>query len=153
MSLFAAFSKNNSTIINGQILSSKVDMDNEKITRLADPTVNSDAVTKYYCDQNVSGFSTITVTLTSTSWTMILLNTSGSYDIIISNIIADGPCGKFTILKSGASRNASIQRWGSCSGTTTNERLEMRWLPNSGIELRKNGVNYDGTYRIRYTSS
>lgn len=149
--MFASFSKNNSIIKDGQILSSKIDMDGEKITSVADPTANQDAVTKFYCDQNsANGIPTITITLSGTSWTQILLEQLGTFDIIISNVIVGGPCGKFTIMKSEASRNASIQRWGSSAGSTTFERLEMRWLPNSGIELRKNGVNYNGNYRLRY---
>lgn len=149
--MFASFSKNNSIIKDGQILSSKIDMDGEKITSVADPTANQDAVTKLYCDLNSSsGIPTLTVTLTGTSWTQVLLDQFGTFDIIISNVVTGGPCGKFTLMKSEASRNASNQRWGSSAGSTTFERLEMRWLPNIGIELRKNGVNYDGSYRLRY---
>jgi hypothetical protein len=33
---------------------------------------------------------------------------------------------------------------------TTEERIELRWLPNSGIEVRKNKTGYDGTYTIKY---
>lgn len=151
MSLFAAFSKNNSIIQNGQIMSSKIDMDSERITSLADPIAGSDAVSKTYCDLNsANGIPTISVSLTSNSWTMILMDTIGTFDILISNVVSGGPCAKFTIAKNNPSRNASIQRWNSCSGNTTNERLELRWLPSTGIEIRKNGVNYDGSYKIRY---
>jgi hypothetical protein len=148
-----ALNKGNNIILNGQVLSSKIDMDLERITSLADPIANADAVTKFYCDTNSqNGIPTVTVTLTSNIWNTILMNTSGTFDIIISNVISDGPCAKFTLAKSGPSRNASIQRWNSCSGTTTNERLEMRWPIGSGIELRKNGNGYDGNYKVRYLS-
>jgi hypothetical protein len=148
-----AFSKNNSIIKNGSILSSKIDMDLERITSLADPIADTDGVSKQYCDANSrSGVPTITVTLSGVTWNTVLLNTSGVFDIIISNVVTNGPCAKFTIMKGSPSRNPSIQRWGSNSGNTTNERLEMRWLPNSGIELRKNGNNYDGDYKLRYFS-
>lgn len=148
--MFASFSKNNSIIKDGQILSSKIDMDGEKITSLADPTAGSDAVNKTYCDQNLSGNPIVTITLTGTSWTQVLLDQYGTFDIIVSNIVVGGPCGKFTVMKSESSRNASIQRWGSSAGSNTFERLEMQWPQNSGLELRKNGVNYDGSYRLRY---
>jgi hypothetical protein len=149
--MFASFSKNNSIIKDGQILSSKIDMDGEKITSLADPTANQDAVSKFYCDANSSnGIPTFTITLTGTSWTQVLLDQYGTFDIIVSNVVVGGPCAKFTIMKSEASRNASIQRWGSSAGTNTFERLEMRWLPNNGIEIRKNGSNYNGSYKLRY---
>jgi hypothetical protein len=143
--------KGNNIIINGQVLSSRIDMDSERITSLADPIANSDAVSKFYCDLNsANGIPTITVTLSGISWNTILLNTYGVFDIIISNVIPDGPCAKFTIMKSGPARNASINRWNSSSGTTTNERLEMRWPIGGGIELRKNGNGYDGNYKVRY---
>ena len=147
----ASFSKNNSTIINGQVLSSTVDMGNKKITTVATPTASQDAVNKGYCDQNsANGIPTITVTLTGTNWNIILIDQLGTFDFIISNIVVGGPCGKFTLMKPDASRNASVQRWGSNAGSITFERLEMRWLPNTGIELRKNKVNYNGQYRVRY---
>jgi hypothetical protein len=148
-----AFSKNNSIIKNGQILSSIIDMDTNKITTLGTPTAESDAVTKKYCDDNsLSGIPTITVTLSGTNWNIILAVTFGVFDILVSNVVSGGPCAKFTVMKPEASRNASIQRWGSNAGTTTMERLEMRWSPNTGIELRKNGSGHDGTYKVRYFS-
>ena len=126
-------------------------MDGEKITTLATPTADYDGVNKLYCDQNsANGIPTITVTLTGTSWTQVLLDQFGTFDIIVSNVVVGGPCAKFTIMKSEASRNASIQRWGSSAGSNTFERLEIQWPQNSGIELRKNGGNYDGSYRLRY---
>jgi hypothetical protein len=149
--MFASFSKNNSIIKNGHVLSSKIDMDNEKITSVANPTSDQDACTKFYCDLNsLSGIPIITVTLSGVTWNQVLLDQFGTFDILISNIISGGPCGKFTIMKSEASRNSSIQRWGSSAASTTFERLEMRWPPNSGIELRKNGSNYNGSYKLRY---
>ena len=146
-----ALNKGNNIILNGQVLSSKIDMDNERITSLADPIANSDAVSKFYCDINsANGIPSVIVTLTDITWNTILMNMSGTFDILVSNIIPDGPCAKFTIMKSGPSRNASINRWNSCSGTTSNERLEMRWPINSGIQLRKNGNGYNGNYKVRY---
>lgn len=153
MSLPPAFSKNNSIITNGQILSSKVDMDNEKITTLATPTAGQDAVNKDYCDQNsANGIPIITITLTGTAWNTVLVNTLGVFDILVSNVVVGGPTAKFTIMKSEASRNASIAKWGGTAGTTSLERLEIRWLPSTGIELRKDGAGHDGQYKLRYLS-
>lgn len=134
-------------------MSSTIDMDNQKITSVADPTAVLDAVNKQYCDQNsANGIPTLTVTLTGTNWNIILADTFGVFDIIISNIVVGGPTAKFTIMKPESNRNASVQRWGSNAGTTTFERLEMRWLPSTGIELRKNGNGHDGNYKVRYLS-
>lgn len=146
-------SKNNNIIINGRILSCTVDMGMNRITSLENPIDPYDATPKFYVDAiALNSVPSIEVTLTGTSYTMLTMDTRGTFDIIVANIVPDGPTAKFTITKSGSSRNASIQRWGSCAGTNTFERLEMRWLPEMGIELRKNGPNYDGLYKVRYTS-
>jgi hypothetical protein len=148
-----AFSKNNSTIKRGQILSCIIDMGTNRITDLGNPIATQDATPKFYVDQQVAnGTPTLTITLSGTTWNMFLLDQFGTFDIIVSNIISGGANAKFTVMKPEASRNASIQRWGSNAGSTTFERLEMRWLPNSGIEIRKNGAGHDGQYKLRYFS-
>lgn len=144
-------SKANNMILRGKIMSSIIDMNTNKITTVGTPTAGGDAVNKTYCDQNsLSGLPTITITLTGTTWNTIISNTTGVLDLLVANVVTGGPCAKFSVLKNESTRNASIQRWGSVSGTTTDERLEVRWLADSGLELRKNGANYDGQYKVRY---
>jgi hypothetical protein len=148
-----AFSKNNSTIRRGQLLSCIIDMGTNRITDLGNPIGVQDATPRYYVDQAVAnGTPTVTITLSGTTWNMFILNQTGTFDILVTNIVSGGANAKFTIMKPDASRNASIQRWGSNAGTTTLERLEMQWLPNSGVEIRKNGSGHDGQYKIRYFS-
>lgn len=150
---FPAFSKNNSIIENGRVLSSTIDMDNGVITSIGPPISGGDSVNKTYCDANsIAGIPTISVTLTGTNWNTILNNQLGAFDIMVINSVVGGPTAKFTILKSESNRHASIQRWGSTYGTTSLERLEIRWLPNTGIEMRKNGSGHDGIYKVRYFS-
>lgn len=148
-----AFSKNNSIITGGKILKSTIDMNNGVITSAGTPTVGSDVVNKTYCDINsTKELPTITVGLSGTTWTTILANTTGVFDIMIVNIVTGGATAKFTSSKNVASRQASVNRWGCMPSADGLVRLQMRWLPNSGIEIRKNGTGYDGNYKVIYFS-
>jgi hypothetical protein len=148
-----AYSKNNSTILRGKILSSIVDMNANKITTLGTPTSDYDGVNKIYCDQNsLSGIPTLSVTLTSTNWNIVLANTTGVFDILVVNVVSGGACGRFTVMKNDPSRIGSITRWSSSASVSTFGRLEIRWRSNTGIELRKNNSSHDGLYKIRYLS-
>ena len=150
---FPAFSKTNSIIENGRVLSSTIDMNNNVITNIGTPSAGGDSVNKTYCDANsTAGIPSLNITLTGTNWNTILANTLGSFDILVANSVIGGPTAKFTILKSESTRHASIQRWGATHGTSSLERLEIRWLPGTGIELRKNGTGHDGLYKVRYFS-
>lgn len=145
---------------NSEIRNSSIDMNGGVITSHGTPINGTDVVNKDYvdaavlaggggggCDQpSVSD----TITLTSTNWTTAANVLVGNITITIKNIITNGPSAAFVLCKSEQTRDTSYFRNATCSGLTTNERLEIRWLSNSPIEVRKTGSNYDGTYKVIY---
>ena len=157
MSLLPAFSNTNSRIKNGSIYSSTIDMGTTGgstgvITNHGTPVTGLDVVNKAYCDNNNnSGIPSFNITLSGQTWNNILPTTyEGDITLSVKNSVSNGPSARFSLCKSEASRQASIIRWNSMAGLTTEERLEVRWLANSGIEIRKNGPGYDGSYTIKY---
>ena len=153
MSLLPAFSNTNSRIRNGSIYTTTIDMGNGVITTHGTPVSGLDVVNKDYCDNNNSGSSipSFNITLSGQTWNNILPTTyEGDITLSVKNSVSNGPSARFSLCKSEASRQASIIRWNSMAGLTTEERLEVRWLANSGIEIRKNGPGYDGSYTIKY---
>jgi len=155
MSSIFGFSKSNSKIQNGSIYDSAIDMQNRIITNHGVPTTNNDVVNKFYCDSNSNNvIPSFNITLTSTLWTTdVFLAQEGLFKIIVKNGMSGGPCASFEVAKNHPSRGASIVRYSSGAGLLGEERLEIRWLPNSGIDIRKNGTNYDGTYTITYIAN
>jgi hypothetical protein len=150
MSSTPAFSKNNSIIQRGKILSSTIDMNLNKITTLGTPVVDTDAVTKLYCDQNSSSeILFVNATLSGTNWIEVIPDLIGVYDIFVVGQISGSACAKFTLIKNSQAKQASISRWSSSAGTGL-QRIEIRWLPNNGIEIRKNKIGQDGVYKVRY---
>lgn len=148
------FSKSNSRIENGSLANTSIDMNNKIITTHGTPVSGLDVVNKNYCDGNRgSSVPFFNITLSGVSWTSVFLTQQGLFDITVRNSMTGGPCAKFEVSKNDPSRNASIIRWNSCAGTTTEERLEIRWLPNNGIDIRKNKTGYDGTYTVKYIDS
>jgi hypothetical protein len=152
MSGVPAFSCSNSRIQNGSVFSSDIDMDTGVITNHGTPVAGTDVVNKDYCDGNTtSSIPVITITLLAQTWNNILPTVlDGEVSISIKNVVLFGPCARFTLCKNEQSRQASIVRWSSTAGITTEERLEVRWQPNTGIEVRKNGNGYDGDYNVKY---
>ena len=145
------FSKSNSTIINGVISSSTVDMDGGVITSHGTPISPTDVPNKAYVDAvSAASIPSLNVNLSGVSWVEILTGQTGIFSITVKNMITNGPSASFSIAKNEATRQAAITRNNSCAGLTTEERLEIRWLPSTGIELRKNKIGYDGTYRVQY---
>jgi hypothetical protein len=145
------FQKSNSTIQNGRILSSSIDMDGGVISNHALPVAGTDVANKNYVDASSgSGVPSINISLSGVAWTEILLDQEGDISISVKNSITNGPSARFILSKNEPGREASISRLNSCAGTTSEERLEIRWSINDSIELRKNGTNYDGTYVIKY---
>lgn len=148
------FSKSNSTIKNGAIICSTVDMCGNVITSHGTPIAPTDVPNKAYVDAaTASGIPTINISLAGTAWTQILIFQSGTFNISVKNMVTNGPSATFDIAKNEATRQPAITRNISCAGLTTEERLEIRWVPSTGIELRKNKVGYDGTYQIKYIAN
>ena len=143
-----------SIISNSSITTSSIDMNGGVITSGGTPINPGDLVTKQYADSLTStgsGIPTSVITLTDTNYTNILPTVlNGTIQLFIKNIISGGPSGSFNLSKSEAIRDTSYTRNSSSAGITTSERLEIRWLPNTCIELRKTGDNYNGTYSIKY---
>jgi len=141
----------NGSVINSSISNSSINMNGEVITSHGSPVNPNDVVNKAYVDSLASGIPQIDINLNSVNFTEILPTVlSGELSIFIKNLVSGGPSASFQLSKSESSRFPSYIRTSSSSGISTNERLEMKWDPNSGVELRKNGVNYDGQYRIKY---
>ena len=141
----------NSKINNSSISNSSISMNGNIITLHGMPVVSSDVANKQYVDSLFSAnFLTNTLFLVSTNWTPInppIL--SGQLRVSVKNSILNGPSASFDLTKSTNSTGASITRSSSLAGTNTHERLEIRWLPNTTIEMRKTGVGYNGSYNIK----
>jgi hypothetical protein len=152
MSSIFGFSKSNSRIQNGSIINSSIDMQNRVIVNHALPVSNGDVVNKLYCDANSNNvIPSFNITLSGTLWTTdVFIAQEGVYKVTVKNGMSGGPCAQFELSKNHPSRGASIIRNSSGAGITTEERLEVRWLPTNGIDIRKTGVNYDGTYTVTY---
>jgi len=126
-------------------------MNSQVITSIGTPVNSSDSVPKNYVDNLIA---IKIINLTGTNYTTILPNTSGDLTISVVSLVTNGPCGKFFVCKSNPNNvEANITRINSSAGTTSLEKLQIRWLPNSGIELYKTGNGYDGQYRIKYISN
>ena len=138
-------------VTNSNISNSTIDMNGGVITSHGNPVNGSDVVNKDYVDASLTSPTPfVQITLTGTAYTTILSSQSGSALILITNVVTDGPSGSFLLSKSEPTREPSIVRLTTCSGLTTDERLEIKWDTNTGIELRKNGSAYDGLYNIKY---
>lgn len=86
------------------------------------------------------------VDLIGVSYTQIDNSTEGSFMFEIDNEI-QGPVGIFYLTKNKSDSYASISRV-SHSPSDDFNKLDLQWLPNSGIELCKTKVTFDGEYRI-----
>lgn len=140
----------NSTITDSSITNSTIDMNGGIITSAGTPINGTDVANKDYVDSVSSGIGIIIITLTNTFYTTILSNQEGNLQLYIKNLVTNGPSASFTLSKSEPSRQTSYVRTTSSSGLNTLEKLDIRWNPNSGVELKKTGINYDGDYQIKY---
>lgn len=141
----------NSTINNSDISNSRINMGGGVITNHGTPTVGTDVVNQQYViDYVTAAIPRIAdITLTSTTYTLIDSVLSGHFKITVKNLVVNGPSAHFILSKSFAADNPSITRTNSSAGAVTNERLLVKWEPNSGVFLAKTGVNYNGVYRCR----
>lgn len=148
----SGFSRGNATIIRGSVYESNIDMQGKVIINHGTPTGDLNVVNKYYCDNNRTPLQTTTVVveLTGTGWVDIINMYTGDFHISVVNVVTDGPCANFTASKNSQSRGGVVSRWSSMSGITSEERLEVRWLSNSVVQLRKNGTGYSGMYTVKY---
>ena len=87
-----------------------------------------------------------TISLSGTSYTEIESSTKGNFIFQVENDI-QGPVGIFYLTKNIPGNAASISRV-SHSPSSDFNKLEMRWLANSGIELHKTKSTFDGDYNI-----
>lgn len=141
----------NGKVNNSSITNSSIDMNGGVITGHGGPVNGTDVVNKDYVDNTlIGGIPTTTITLTGITFSLIIGDQSGSLLLLIKNLIPNGPSATFLLSKSEPGREPSISRFTSSDGLGTNEKLDVRWLPNSGIQLRKTGMNYNGQYRIKY---
>lgn len=136
-----------STIQQSGITTSTLDMNSQTITSVADPVNPQDAATKNYVDKVGSIYE---ITLTATNWTLVTSNfLKGSLIVSISNNELDGPNATFHMVKSEPTRPKNSNRLSAAPGLTTGEQLQSRWEPSTGIEIRKTGINYDGSYIVK----
>lgn len=148
---------NNSTITNSNIYmkndgSGILTMGGAKITNVALPTNPSDVATKNYVDISTGNVSSIIqVTLTGTNYSLITSSLSGVVSLSIKNSVSGGPSAIFNISKNEQLVIGNPTRISSSAGLNTYERLKIRWLANSGLELQKTGNNYDGIYNVSLT--
>lgn len=152
----AYYSRGNYIVQDGQILNSHIDMNNGIIINHENPINDTDVANKRYVDQTISNIALDSiiisdVILLGTDYITISDNLSGVYTISVRNIISGGPCGKWNAIKNDSYKNNKPDRVFSSAGLNTEERLELRWNANTGIELKKTGNNYDGQYRVTIT--
>ncbi len=153
-----AISVQDTIVKNGIITKSTIDMDYKKITSLDDPDDDYDAANKryvdFYANAATSGSAPLPVSeiivLNNNSFSTITNGgTTGSYLIsVVSLTSVNGPCGIFIISKLRSNMRPGWSLVGQTPGLSTQESLEISWPSNGHIQIRKTGVNYDGSYKV-----
>lgn len=147
------FTTKNNSSNNGHII--QLLKDNDKLIleylayegpRIYKNIVNGDG--QYIKRTNGEGFLETQILLVGTSWTSIpITQVFGAYSLSISNNIL-GPTATFILSKSTQTHiTSAIIKISSAPGTDDSV-LEIRWLANSVIEIRKTSNNYDGIYTV-----
>lgn len=88
----------------------------------------------------------VCVDLSGTTFTTILNEVEGAFFVSVKNTVVNGPAATFSITKNIPANLPSIVTITSTPGSGTGEILELRWLGNGPLELRKDGAGYDGEY-------
>lgn len=135
------------SIGNCTITKSSLDMNLANITNVKNPINPQDAATKAYVD--ALNIVYVSATLAGTSYTTISNALKGSFVITVSNNILNGPSAVFNVTKSESSRSAHIARTVASPGYQSLTTLDLDWSVNSGIQLRKTGADYDGSYLVK----
>lgn len=129
------------------ITTSSLDMNMQNITSVKDPINLQDAATKKYVDD--LGIVVKNVTLVNTTGTLLSDNLIGSFIVTVTNIILNGPSAIFHITKNDTSKTSHIVRTVASPGNNSNVFLEISWPIASGIYLKKTGILYDGSYKVK----
>jgi hypothetical protein len=151
-SILTNSSVSNNIITTSQISACTIDMlstsgNYQNITNVEHPVLNHDAATKFYVDS--LGISIANYTLSNTFGTLISSNLSGSFVIIVKNLILNGPSAIFNITKNEQGICGQVARTAAAPGTGSYVTLDISWPSNSGIFLFKNGAQYDGSYKVK----
>lgn len=134
-------------IENVDITKSSLDMNFQKITSVASPTDNYDAVNKMYVDSQTTS---LTVTLNSTTPALILNQSIGNYLFIIqSTTPSNYPMLSVILAKNHTNGSLGKVIFYTIPGATTGEYLQITWDDGEFIYLSKSGGGYDGQYIVR----
>jgi hypothetical protein len=90
------------------------------------------------------------VSLSGTSWVSLgndYTQTTGAFYVSVYSD-NEGPCSTFVICKSNGTTNTGSLFIISSSASSTGAQIRIRWLSNSGIEIRKTSANNDGSYNV-----
>ena len=130
-----------------------VDFNMKNFSNIPPPILPNDSVSKEYLDKELRDrmdvkFGGIKISLKDTDFTNVLDLRQGSYFVTVSPLMNGGPTGAFLISKGGSAEAASVVKMTSCPGRDTGETLELVWLANRKLQLRKTGVFHDGDYLV-----
>ena len=137
------------TIDNVAITDSTIDMNNNQITTLGDPILEQDAVNLRFLNTMIQKK---VVSLSGTAFSVVETITRGAFNISIfpdeTTSAINGPAATFSVSKSKSSKHMGCMRMTSAPADITKEQLELQWLPNSSLELKKTNTNSNGDYCV-----
>lgn len=140
----------NGFVYKSDINDSSIDMNDRKITMLADPVYEQDAVNLRTLNSHSGGGVTqLVIVLSGTNPTVISSDKRGSYGISVFGETEGAPCGTFNICKTRILENVDGSRSSSTCGSLGDTRLYVNWPSNSGLQLYKDTLNHDGNYVIK----
>ena len=130
-----------------------VDFNMKNFTNLAPPVLPTDNVTKDYLESELRDrldikFGGVVVSLNDSGFTDVFDLRQGSYFITVSPLKNGAPTATFMVSKGSLAEAASVVKMTSCPGRNTGEKLEMVWLENKKLQLRKTGPFHDGDYLV-----